>query len=54
MPAGGTVDQVAAALALTVQEGRTEATVTLRPAALGEVKVRIAAGTDGVVIHISA
>ncbi len=54
MPAGGTVDQVAAALALTVREGRTEATVTLRPAALGEVKVRIATGTDGVVIHISA
>lgn len=49
-----TVDQVAGALALSVQEGRTEATISLRPAALGEVKVRIAASADGLVIRISA
>lgn len=51
---GRTVDQVASALALDVREGRTEATITLRPAALGEVKVKIASGQDGVVIHIAA
>jgi hypothetical protein len=51
---GGTVDQVASALALQVKDGRGEATITLRPAALGEIKARITTGTDGVVIRLSA
>ncbi len=49
-----TVDQVASSLALTVSEGRTEATLTLRPAALGEVQVRIMQDRDGLVIRLSA
>jgi flagellar hook-length control protein FliK len=52
--AGRTVDQVASALALNIREGRTEATLTLRPQALGEVRVRITSGPDGLVIHLSA
>lgn len=55
-PAGGvrTVDQVASALSLQVKDGRTEATIALRPAALGAIKVQISSGADGMVIRLSA
>lgn len=49
-----TVDQVANALALNIRSGQTEATISLRPAALGGVKVQISKGQDGLVIRMSA
>ncbi|MBI2760244.1 MAG: flagellar hook-length control protein FliK [Chloroflexi bacterium] len=49
-----TVDQVADALAIQVRDGRPEATITLRPVALGEIKVQISSGEDGLVIRMSA
>jgi flagellar hook-length control protein FliK len=51
---GGAVDQVAEALTLSIREGLTEATISLRPAALGAVKVQITAGADGLVIRMTA
>jgi hypothetical protein len=48
------VDQVAGALAMNIREGRTEVSISLRPATLGAVNVRIVAGRDGLVIHIAA
>jgi hypothetical protein len=52
--AGRVVDQVANGLAMHVREGRTEATLTLRPEALGEVRVHIVAGPAGLTIRLSA
>jgi flagellar hook-length control protein FliK len=49
-----TVDQVADALAMQVRDGRPEATITLRPVAMGEIKVQISSGEDGLVIRMSA
>jgi hypothetical protein len=48
------VDQVTEALTLSIREGRTEATISLRPAALGAVKVQIVSGADGLVIRMTA
>ncbi len=48
------VAQVATALALSVRDGVTEVTITLRPPELGEVRARIVAGPDGLVIRLSA
>lgn len=49
-----TIDQVADALVMTVRAGRSEATISLRPAALGEVRAQISAGPNGLVIRLSA
>jgi len=49
-----TIDQVADALVMTVRAGRSEATMSLRPAALGEVRAQISAGPNGLVIRLSA
>lgn len=62
MPAGAapapsssrTVDQVAEGLALTLRDGKMDATLTLRPAALGQVKVQITSSRDGLIIRMSA
>jgi flagellar hook-length control protein FliK len=48
------VAQVAAALALSARDGAAEVTMTLRPPELGEVRARIVAGPDGLVIRLSA
>jgi flagellar hook-length control protein FliK len=48
-----TVDQVASALALQVRDGLSEATVVLRPAALGEVRVQISVGHEGLTLRIA-
>jgi flagellar hook-length control protein FliK len=48
------VDQVTEALTLSIREGRTEATISLRPATLGAVKVQIVSGADGLVIRMTA
>lgn len=48
------VEQIAGALAMSIREGRTEVSISLRPATLGAVNVRIVAGQDGLVIHIAA
>jgi hypothetical protein len=54
-PASGRiVDQVANGLSLAVRDGRTEAVLTLRPDALGEVRVQIVSGPEGVTIRLSA
>jgi flagellar hook-length control protein FliK len=52
--AGRVVDQVASGLSLAVREGRTEAVLTLRPDALGEVRVQIVSGPEGLTIRLSA
>lgn len=51
---GRVVDQVANGLSLAVREGRTEAVLTLRPEALGEVRVQIVSGPEGLTIRLSA
>lgn len=48
------IDQVADGLTLTIRAGKTEATLSLRPASLGEVKVQISSGADGLIIRIAA
>lgn len=48
------VDQVASALAMSIRNGRTEVNIALRPDTLGAVNVRVVAGDDGLVIHITA
>ncbi|MFN8557123.1 MAG: flagellar hook-length control protein FliK [Dehalococcoidia bacterium] len=54
VPPGRTIDQVAATLTVAVADGRSEATLVLRPAALGEVRVRIGGGPEGLVVRIAA
>jgi flagellar hook-length control protein FliK len=51
---GGTVDQVAGGLAMNVRSGQTEATISLRPAALGEVKIQVTSSQNGLVIRMAA
>lgn len=53
-PRPSAVAQVAAALVLSARDGVTEVTITLRPPELGEVRARIVAGPDGLVIRLSA
>lgn len=54
VPRPSAVAQVATALALSARDGVTEVTITLRPPELGEVRARIVAGPDGLVIRLSA
>jgi flagellar hook-length control protein FliK len=53
-PSARAVDQVASALVVSIRAGRSEATISLRPAALGEVRAQIISGQDGLVIRLSA
>jgi hypothetical protein len=53
-PRPSAVAQVAAALALSARDGAPEVTITLRPPELGEVRARIIAAPDGLVIRLSA
>lgn len=51
---GGSVDQVAGGLAMSLRNGQTEATIALRPQALGEVKIQITSSQNGLVIRMAA
>ena len=48
------IDQVADGLVMTVRQGKSEATISLQPAALGAVKVQLSSGQDGLIIRLSA
>ncbi len=48
------IDQVADGLVMTIRQGKSEATISLRPASLGEVKVQLSTGTDGLIIRLAA